>query len=163
MSDLWNPSEPIAELLLRGTLVYFALLIMVRLSGKRTVGQFTPFDLVVVMLISEASQGALIAGDSSITAGLIVVATLLVLNYGLGFVTARVRALDRLVEGIPVLIARDGELYLDALRRQNLSEADFREAMRQQGIPRDEQIRFAFLETNGHISIVSREAASRGR
>ena len=159
--DLWTPSEPIAELLLRAVVVYVALLVMVRLSGKRTVAQFTPFDLVVVMLISEATQGALVAEDASIVGGLIVAATLLALNYGLGFATARNRALDRLVEGKPVLIARDGSIYLDALRRQNISEADFREAMRKHSIVRDEQIRFAFLETDGRITIIDRESAAK--
>src|SRR5688572_8492376 len=110
--ELWTPSEPIGELLLRAVVVYVALLLMVRLSGKRTVAQFTPFDLVVVMLISEATQSALVAEDSSILGGLLVAATLLALNYGLGFATARNRTLDRLIEGKPVLIARDGAIYL---------------------------------------------------
>jgi uncharacterized membrane protein YcaP (DUF421 family) len=159
--DLWTPSEPVAELLLRATVVYLALLLMVRVSGKRTVAQFTPFDLVVVMLISEATQSALIADDSSVSGGLIVAATLLALNYGLGFVTARNRTLDRLVEGKPVLVARDGAIYRDALKKESISEADFREAMRKHGILHEEQIRFAFLETDGRITIIDRESAAK--
>lgn len=159
--DIWTPGVPFAELLLRAAVVYFALLLLVRLSGKRTVGQFTPFDLVVVMLISEAVTGALSAEDTSITGGLVVAATLIALNYGMGFITARSKRADRLVEGSPVLVARDGAIYKDALRRQNISEADFRESMRKHGIPREEQIRFAFLETNGEITIVDREAAAK--
>ncbi|HET9482918.1 MAG TPA: YetF domain-containing protein [Xanthomonadales bacterium] len=159
--DIWTPGVPFAELLLRAAVVYFALLLLVRLSGKRTVGQFTPFDLVVVMLISEAVTGALSAEDTSITGGLVVAATLIALNYGMGFLTARSKTADRLVEGSPVLVARDGAIYKEALRRQNISEADFRESMRKHGIPREEQIRFAFLETNGEITIVDREAAAK--
>jgi len=161
VESLWQPTTAIPELLLRATVVYFALFVLIRLSGKRTVGQFTPFDLVVVMLISEATQSALVEHDASITGALIVVATLIALNWMLGFVGARSRKLDRLIEGSPALVARDGAVFYDALRRLNVSEADFREAMRREGVPRDDQIRFAFLETNGEITIVSREAAAK--
>lgn len=161
MMELWIPDEPIGELLLRATVVYFALLLLVRISGKRTVGQFTPFDLVVVMLISEASQNALVDGDASISGALIVVATLIGLNWLLGFASARSRRIDRLVEGSPVLVARDGRIFADALARQNVSLGDFREAMRSHGVPREEDIRFAFLETNGEITVVSREQAAK--
>jgi len=161
MTDLWIPTEPIGELLLRAAVVYFALLVLVRISGKRTVGQFTPFDLVVVMLISEATQNALVDSDASIGGALIVVATLIALNWLLGFVSARSKRIDRLVEGLPVLVARDGRVYTDALARQNVSLGDFREAMRRHGVPRDEEIRFAFLETNGEITVVSREQAAK--
>ena len=161
MSELWIPGEPIGELLLRATVVYFALLVLVRISGKRTVGQFTPFDLVVVMLISEATQNALVDGDSSIGGALLVVATLIALNWLLGFASARSPRIDRLVEGSPVLVARDGRIFEDALARQNVSLGDFREAMRSHGVPRDDQIRFAFLETNGEITVVSREQAAK--
>jgi uncharacterized membrane protein YcaP (DUF421 family) len=161
MTDLWIPTEPIGELLLRAAVVYFALLLLVRISGKRTVGQFTPFDLVVVMLISEATQNALVDGDASIGGALIVVATLIALNWLLGFVSARSKRIDRLVEGTPVLVARDGRIFEDALARQNVSVGDFREAMRSHGVPRDEEIRFAFLETNGEITVVSREQAAK--
>jgi len=161
MTELWIPGEPVGELLLRATVVYFALLVLVRISGKRTVGQFTPFDLVVVMLISEATQAALVDGEKSITGALIVVATLIALNWLLGFASARSRRIDRLVEGSPVLVARDGRIFEDALARQNVSLGDFREAMRSHGVPRDDQIRFAFLETNGEITVVSREQAAK--
>ena len=161
MNELWIPGEPIGELLLRATVVYFALLVLVRISGKRTVGQFTPFDLVVVMLISEATQTALVDGERSVTGALIVVATLIALNWLLGFASARSRRIDRLVEGSPVLVARDGRIFEQALARQNVSLGDFREAMRSHGVPRDEEIRFAFLETNGEITVVSREQAAK--
>ena len=161
MTELWIPGEPIGELLLRATVVYFALLVLVRISGKRTVGQFTPFDLVVVMLISEATQAALVDGERSVTGALIVVATLIALNWLLGFASARSRRIDKLVEGSPVLVARDGRIFEDALARQNVSLGDFREAMRSHGVPRDEEIRFAFLETNGEITVVSREQAAK--
>ena len=161
MEDLFRPSTGIVELLLRATIVYFALLVMLRLTGKRTVGQFTPFDLLVMLLISEAVHGSLVGDDASVTSGLIVVASLVALNFLVGFATSRSKQLESLVVGRPVLIARDGAIFEDELKRQNVSLLKFRAAMRREGVPRDEQIRFAFLETNGEITIVTREEAAR--
>lgn len=161
MDALFRPTTDVPELLLRAALVYFALLVLLRLSGKRTVGQFTPFDLIVLMLVSEAAQNALIAGDESVTGALVVIAMLVALNWLVGFASARSKTIDALVEGRPVLIARDGAIFEDELRRRNVSVPEFRQAMRREGVPRDEEIRFAFLETNGDITIVSREEAAR--
>src|SRR5688500_6980674 len=93
--------EPWWQLIARAVIVYIVLMILVRLSGKRTVGEFTPFDLVVVLLIAEASQGALTGGDNSIPGGLVLAATLIAINYGVGFVSARSQRFDALVEGEP--------------------------------------------------------------
>ena len=161
MEALFRPSTGIAELLLRAVIVYFALLVLLRSTGKRTIGQFTPFDLLVMLLLSEAVHRALVGEDQSVTGGLIVAATLVGLNFLVGFATARSKALNALVVGRPVLIARDGTIFEDELRRHNLSLDEFRQAMREKGVPRDEQIRFAFLEADGDISIVSREQAAK--
>src|SRR5687768_2171206 len=112
------------EFIVRGLIIYLALLLLVRLSGKRTVGQFTPFDLVVVLLLSEAVSNGLSGGDESITGGLIVATTLIGLNFALGWLTSHYEPLEKAVEGREVLIGRNGELYEQALRRQRVSPAD---------------------------------------
>lgn len=140
------------ELVLRGTLVYLGLLWMLRLSGKRTVGQFTPFDLLVIMLVSEAASNALNGGDQSVAGGLLVCATLIALNAVVGMLTARYRWIERVVEGEPVLLARDGKVFPTTLRRHRISEADMQKALREADCRLDE-VRCAFLEANGSISI----------
>jgi uncharacterized membrane protein YcaP (DUF421 family) len=157
MTDLWIPTEPWWAFIARAAIIYLALLVLVRMSGKRTVGQFTPFDLIVLLILSEGVQNALVVNDHSITGALIVVATLLALNYLLGFATARSRRIEQFVEGRPVLLARDGRIFHDVLRAMNISDADFREAMRKNDCVHEDRIGFAFLETNGGLSVIKRE------
>jgi uncharacterized membrane protein YcaP (DUF421 family) len=145
------------EFVARAALVYFAIMVLVRISGKRTVGEFTPFDLVVVILIGESTQGALTGGDESIIGALVVSATLIALNYTIGFVTTRSALADRLVEGNAVLLVRDGRLLAGALRRNNLPESDLDEAIRAEGIADRKDVHRAFLEPNGTISVIAKK------
>lgn len=156
MSELFALSMPWWEFVLRAVVVYVVVLAMVRLSGKRTIGQFTPFDLLVVVLLGTAVQNSLIGKDTSLLGGLILAATLIGLNWLAGLVTSRSRAAERLLEGSPVLLVRDGEVYADALRSQHLSRDDLEEILRQQGCQRVEDVKLAVLETNGRISVIPR-------
>jgi uncharacterized membrane protein YcaP (DUF421 family) len=157
LESLFELSMPWWEFVLRAAAVYVVVLVLVRLSGKRTVGQFTPFDLLLVVLLGTAVQNSLIGDDVSLAGGLILAATLLALNWGVGFVTARNPRLDRWVEGEPVLLARDGEVFRQALRRQNVSRADFEAAKRKAQCSDDAQIRLAVLETSGAITLIKRD------
>jgi len=158
MSDLFELSIPWWEIVLRGTVVYFVLLVLLRLSGKRTVGQFTPFDLLVLVLLGDAMQGSMIAGDQSLPGGIILVVTLLGWNKIVGWLTSRSRRLERAVEGKPVVLARNGHVYGDALDRCNLNIDDLQEAMRNADCGSIAQIRMAMLEKDGKISVVTRQA-----
>jgi uncharacterized membrane protein YcaP (DUF421 family) len=143
------------EFVLRGALIYIVLLALVRLSGKRTVGQFTPFDLIVVLLLSEAVSNALTGGDDSVSGGLISAATLVALNYGMSLATSHSRRVEELLEGKEVLLGRNGVLYGDVLRRQRVSEADVQKVLRENDCLLKE-MRCAFLEADGSISIIKR-------
>jgi uncharacterized membrane protein YcaP (DUF421 family) len=144
------------EFVLRGAMVYFALMILVRVSGKRTIGEFTPFDMVVVLLLAESTQGALTGGDESVFGALIVCATLVALNYAVGFASARSQVIDRLVEGEPVVLMRNGKELSGVLRKHNVPPSDLEEALRHAGIAERSQVAFAVLETDGEISVVKR-------
>ncbi|TWH99999.1 uncharacterized protein DUF421 [Luteimonas cucumeris] len=156
MSGLFELSMPWWQFVLRAVVVYVVLLAMVRLSGKRTVGQFTPFDLIVIVLLGNAVQNSLIGEDMSLLGGLLLAGTLILLNWCTGWITSRSRRIDRLVEGSPVLLARDGEVFDDMLRRQQVSRADLEQAMRQADCAEIAEVGLAVLETNGHISVVRR-------
>lgn len=156
-TDLFETAYPWWQFVLRGVVVYVVILLLVRLSGKRTVGQFTPFDLIVVVLLGNSVQNSLIGEDYSLLGGLVLAATLIGLNWLVGSLTARNHAFDRLVEGVPVLLARDGEVFRGALRHSNVSETDFAESLRQAGCDSEAQIGMAVLETNGRISVLKRE------
>lgn len=144
------------ELVLRACIVYFVLLALIRLSGKRTIGQYTPFDLLLVVLLGNAVQNALLGKDQSLLGGLLLAATLIGLNWLIGWVGARNARVARMITGDPVLLAHDGKVYLAALRRQNISESEFDEAMREAECESAADIHLALLETNGRISIIKR-------
>src|SRR5688572_1119112 len=136
------------EFLARAAIVYGALLVMVRVSGKRTVGQFTPFDLLVVMLLSESVSNSLSGGDNSLVGGLLAAAMLIALNLALAFIATRSRGAEDFIEGKPVLIARDGQLFTDVLRSHRLGQGEWEKSLREADAKMTD-VKCAFLETDG--------------
>ena len=163
MSDLFQLSAPWWAFVLRAVVVYALVMLLVRLSGKRAVGQFTPFDLVLLILLGNAVQNGLNGGDDSLTGAGILAVCLIALNYGVAFVAARSPRARKLIEGEPVILARDGKVHREVLHRELVSNADFLEAMRETGCSEIERIRLATLETNGRISIVLADEESSTR
>jgi uncharacterized membrane protein YcaP (DUF421 family) len=154
---MFDMDLPWWEFIARGAMVYLALLAMVRLSGRRTIGQFTPFDLLVVMLLSEAVSNGLSGGDNSVAGGLIIAATLIVLNGSIGLLSARSRKIEAIVEGDVVLIGRDGVFFDKVMHRNRIGEADIGQALREAGCARHE-MQCAFLEADGSITILKKNA-----
>jgi uncharacterized membrane protein YcaP (DUF421 family) len=152
---MFDMDLPWWEFIARGAIIYLGLLLLVRLSGKRTVGQFTPFDLIVMLLLSEAVSNALSGGDESVTGGLIVAATLIGLNYGMAWLTSHSQRAEQVFEGREVLLGRNGTFYEDVLRRERVSSADIDKVLRENDCLLKE-MRCAFLEADGSISIIKR-------
>lgn len=155
LTDMFDLAMPWWEFIVRACLVYFILLAMIRASGKRTMGQFTPFDMLLVVLLGNAVQNALLGKDTSVGGGLLLAASLITLNWVVGFISARSAKVEAMIEGSPVLLARDGKVYRDVLRRELISRADFDKALREAGCMSIDDIRSAVLETDGHITIVA--------
>lgn len=154
---MFDLSVPWWEFIVRGAVVYLVLLVMVRLTGKRTVGQFTPFDLIVVMLLSESVSGALTAQDESLGGGLIIAATLVALDVAIAFGTSRSRRLDSVVQGSPVLVGRDGVIYEDVLKRERVPRSDIDKALRDADCE-IEDMRMAILEADGNINVMKKQS-----
>ncbi|HEY0506105.1 MAG TPA: YetF domain-containing protein [Lysobacter sp.] len=159
MSDAFELAMPWWEFVLRASAVYFVLLTMIRLSGKRTMGQATAFDMLLIVLLGNAVQNALLGRDVSVPGGLLLAATLIALNWIVGVVTARSSRVERLLEGEPVVLARDGHVFRDVLRREFVSREDFDKALREEGCDDIGQVKLALLETNGRITLQLRESA----
>jgi uncharacterized membrane protein YcaP (DUF421 family) len=156
MEALFGLEHPWWQLVVRGLVVYLAILLFVRLSGKREVGQFTAFDLAVLLIISEAVSPALTGEDKSVTAGPVVLATLLAVNSGLGWLTQRSVRIAQALEGEPEFLVRRGRVDYDAMRRLNVSHNDLLSALHREGLTRPEQAEFAILETSGEITVGKR-------
>ena len=157
MSDLFELSMPWWEFVLRAVAVYVVLLALIRLSGKRTMGQFTPFDMLLIVLLGTAVQNSLIGEDVSLLGGLLLAAVLIALNWCVALVTSRSARAERLIEGVPVVIARNGKLFERVLRRELISTDDFEEALRMNNVEDVSEVEIALLETNGSISVVPKQ------
>lgn len=149
-------SLPWWEFMVRVVAVYSLLLLMVRLSGKRSIGQFTPFDLLVMLLLSETVSNSLSGGDDSLAGGLIAAGTLILLNGGVGLLTAWSPRAERLIEGEAVLLGRHGRIYEHRLMRHRISRKDVERALREADCPLQD-MRCLFLEANGAISVMQRK------
>ena len=157
MNELFQLSAPWWVFVLRACVVYVMVMVLVRVSGKRAVGQFTPFDLVLLILIGNAVQNGINGGDNSLTGAAIMASTLIALNFLVAWQTSRNRRVERWVEGEPVVLARDGRVFKHVLRRELVSHDDFAEALRMNNIDDVGDVRLALLETNGRISVIPRE------
>ncbi|WP_349779199.1 YetF domain-containing protein [Xanthomonas sp. WHRI 7065] len=154
--EMMHLDMPWWEFVLRAVAVYTVVLLLTRMTGKRALGQSTPFDVLLIVLLGTAVQNSLIGKDVSLLGGMILAATLLVLNWLVGMATARSRRIDTWVQGSPALLARGGEIYWKELVRHNVSYADFEVAKRKADCRDDADIDMAILETSGEISILKK-------
>ncbi len=148
------------ELVVRSAIVYVFLILILRISGKRQVGQLAPFDLVLLLVLSNAVQNSMNGGDNSLVGGLISAATLIALNYDVGFATFKSKRLEVAIEGRPQVLVHDGKLYEDVMAKAQLTHHELQGALRQAGCASVEEVQSAILENNGAISVIQRKAAS---
>jgi uncharacterized membrane protein YcaP (DUF421 family) len=165
MDKLWRIDSSLVthwyDLIIRGVVVYAFLLILLRFTGKRQVGQLAPFDLVLLLVLSNAVQNAMNGGDNSVTGGLILATTLVALNWFVGWLTFRSKRLEELIEGRPVILIHNGCIDQAALRSVQMTIHELKAALRSEGFAGEEEVHFAVLENNGHVTVVKRENASK--
>lgn len=143
---------------LRAAAIYLVLLVLFRVAGRRTLSEMTSFDFVLLLVIGEATQQALLGEDFSLINAVLVIITLIMLDVLISWVTQRSRVAGKLVEGVPMVIVADGEPLHDRMRKARIELADVLEAARQtQGLERVDQIKYAVVETSGGITIIPKE------
>lgn len=150
---MWNLSLPWWEFVLRGAVIYIFLLALLRLTGKRQVGQLAPFDLVLLLVLSNAVQNSMNGGDNSITAGLILAVTLVGLNGAVSYLTWKNKKIEAIIEGRPKIIIHNGQLYHDVADKERLTLHEIDSAIRAAGCASIAEVHVAVLENNGHISV----------
>lgn len=157
--------QSMAGVAVRSAVIYAVFLIGLRIFGKREVGQFTFFDLALILLVANALQPAMTGPDTSVGGGLIIVVVLLGLNWLVSRLRLRSTVFRRLLEGTPTVIAEDGHWLQRSLRREGLDVDDAVMALREHGIGDVADVQLAVLETDGSISVVPREGSNlkRGR
>jgi uncharacterized membrane protein YcaP (DUF421 family) len=140
------------QIVLRTGVIYLLVLIGVRLSGKREVGQMTPFDLTLLLLLSNSVQNAMTGPDTSLLGGAVAACTLLVLNYLVGSLSGTNRRFRKFVQGEPSLLVHDGKVIEPHMQRERVSMDELHRAMREHGIHSCDQVALAVLEVDGSIS-----------
>ena len=153
---MFHIGVPWWELVLRGVVVYAFLIVLLRLTGKRQVGQLAPFDLVMLLVLSNAVQNSMNGGDNSLVGGLLSATTLIAVNWLVGLATFRSKRLEAAIEGRPQVLVHNGKLFEDVLSRAKLTHHELQAALRQCGCACVEDVHTAILENNGSISVTQR-------
>jgi uncharacterized membrane protein YcaP (DUF421 family) len=154
MLHLFVPDIPIVEKVFRSVVIYLFFVLVFRLMGKRQVGQLTPFDLIVLLIISNVVQNAVIGNDNSLGGGLIGAITIFALNYAFVEVTYRSKRGRHFLEPYPTVLIHDGRIIEEHLHRERISRDDLHGALRRAGLVEASEVRFAVLEANGGISVI---------
>jgi uncharacterized membrane protein YcaP (DUF421 family) len=149
-----NMSVPWWELIFRGMVIYLFLLALLRITGKRQVGQLAPFDLVLLLVLANAVQNSMNAGDNSLVGGLITAATLIGLNFLVSLATHRYKKLEAIIEGRPQILVHNGKLFEDLMAKAQLTHHELNAALRRSGCSSVAEVHSAILENNGAISVV---------
>ena len=157
LADMFSLGAPIAEKILRTAIVYFFLVIGLRLAGKRELAQLNPFDLVVLFLLSNVVQNAVIGNDNSVTGGLIGAATLLALNWAVVRSLYRHERLERLVEGEEDVLMDGGRILEDRLSKEMITRAELEAAAHRQGFDSLENVDRVILEPGGTLAFIAKK------
>lgn len=152
MSALFPGTNILFQIVLRTAVIYLLVLVGVRLSGKREVGQMTPFDLTLLLLLSNSVQNAMTGPDTSLAGGAVAASTLLVLNYFIGTLSGTNRRFRKLIQGEPSLLIHDGKVIESHMQREHVSMDELHRALREHGISSCDQVALAVLEVDGSIS-----------
>lgn len=148
------------EPVLRGLVIYVFLLLIFRVSGKRSLSEVTTFDFVLLLIIAEATQQALLGEDFSLTNAMVLIVTMIGFDIGLSLAKQRWHKLALLLEGVPLVVVKDGKPLHERMDRARVDEDDIMAAARQlQGLERFDQIKYAILERNGGITIIPKAGA----
>jgi uncharacterized membrane protein YcaP (DUF421 family) len=148
------------DAVIRGLVVYFFLLVIFRISGTRTLSQSTNFDMVLLLIISEVTQQAMVDSDHSITNAFLLITTLIGTSVALSFVKIWFLTVEKWIDGTPLLIIENGKMHRDRMKRIRIDENDILSAARRaHGLERMDQIKYAIVEGNGEITIVPAKAA----
>lgn len=153
------PSASLLELFLRGTLVYLALFSVLRFLPSRQVGAVGIADLLVVILFANAAQNAMASDYTAITDGLILVGTIIVWSYALNWLGYQFPRLQRFLNPAPLLLVKNGRLIQRNMQRELITEGELMVQLRKQGVEKLEEVRMAFMEADGSISLITRSSA----
>ena len=163
LPDMFRLTLPLLEKMARPVLVYIFLVIVLRIFGKRELAQLNPFDLVVLLSLSNTVQNAIIGDDNTVTGGLVGAFTLLLINYFVVRFVFKHRRLDQLVEGSPTVLIKNGRLLEDNLAKELLTESELQTVAHRQGFARLDEVESCVLEPGGTFFLQGKTPAREER
>lgn len=155
--SLFTLDVPALEIILRGSVMYLSLFILLRVVLKRQAGSLGMTDLLLITLIADASQNALAGEYKSLPAGILLVSTIIFWSYALDWLSFKFPWFSRLIEPKPLPLVKDGKLLYKNMRRELITEEELMSQIREQGLDDIGKVKEAYMESDGHISIVKQE------
>lgn len=153
--------NPILDIIIRSAAVYFFMMIALRLTGKKQLSQLNTTDVILILLISNAVQNAMVGNNTSLEGGIIAASVLFIINYILRKLMFKYKKLSALLQEKPEILIHDGNLDFKILSKLNITSEELREAMREHGVEYFKEVKLAMLEIDGNISIISGETNLR--
>jgi uncharacterized membrane protein YcaP (DUF421 family) len=150
---MWTLSLPWWEFIVRGVIVYIFLLVVLRITGKRQTGQLAPFDLVLLLVLSNAVQNSMNGGDNSVLGGVISAATLIALHFVVALMTFKSKRMERWIEGVPRILIHNGKINEEVMKQELLTRHELAASLRAAGCDEIDHVRLAMLENNGQITV----------
>lgn len=155
--------ENILDVVLRSSVVYALLIVVFRLAGKRHVAQLSLIDFILILLVSNAVQNAMVGEDTTLGGGIVAALTLVAINVILTKLTVKNKFISKIVEGEPKLLLRDGNVLANVLNKENLTIQELEEAVRKAGHNNLSEVALAILETDGSISVIGKNILSSNK
>jgi uncharacterized membrane protein YcaP (DUF421 family) len=147
------------SMVIHAAVLYAVLMIIFRVSGKRTISQITTFDFILLLMIGDATQQALLGNDHSITNAVVVIVTLVIIDVGISLVKQRSPSVEKVIDSVPLIIVENGNPLWDRMDKSRIDESDVLEVARETAaVERMDQIKYAVLERSGKISVIPKEA-----
>jgi uncharacterized membrane protein YcaP (DUF421 family) len=153
---MWTITLPAWEFIARTLLIYLFVMVTLRFTGKRQIGQLAPFDLVLLLLLSNGVQNAMNGGDNTVTGGLIITTTLIAANSLVAWLTYRSKKIEQIIEGRPEILIHNGFLYSEIMKKNKLTHHELNTALRCGGCVSIDEVRLAVLENTGEISVIKK-------
>jgi uncharacterized membrane protein YcaP (DUF421 family) len=154
---MFMPTLPWWEMALRGVVVYVFLIVLMRITGRRQVGMLAPFDFILLLILSNAVQNSMNGGDNSLGGGLVIATTLVLLNWGVSWLSRHSKSFEAFIIGRPVFLIREGKLQERTLAEEKITHHELMAALRASGCANIKHARHAILETNGSITVIHQD------
>ena len=155
-AEMWIPTHSVSEIIVRGTLMYLGLFVLMRFVMKRQAGSFSLADILLIVIIADAAQNGFSKQYQSVTEGLVLVLTIIAWDFAIDWLAHRYRPVERLVSPPPLLLVRDGEMLRQNLRRELITTEELMSHLRQQGISKLAEVNRAYMEADGQISVIKK-------